>query len=124
MDVHTELGPGLMESPYGRAFAHELHARGLSYQSEVAIPVMYKGVKLHCDFRADFIVENELLIEIKSVEHLLPVHSAQVMTYLKLTKVRQALLFNFNVDRLKHGMKSFLFKEGKVFREEPEEPAH
>jgi GxxExxY protein len=124
MEVHTELGPGLMESAYGRGLAHELNACGLSFESELMIPIVYKGVPLDCGYRADFVIERELLVEIKSVEHLLPVHSAQVMTYLKLTKVPQALLFNFTVDRLKHGMKSFLYKEGRVFREELEELAH
>ena len=114
MEVHTHLGPGLLELPYCRGFAQELRARGLSYRSEAMIPVVYKGVDLDCGYRADFIVENELLVEIKSVEHLSPVHFAQVMNYLKLVKVRQALLFNFNVTLLKNGMTSFLYRDGRV----------
>jgi GxxExxY protein len=120
MAVHDELGPGLTEAPYGRGFKYELSAAGLSYRSEVMIPIVYKGTPLDCGYRADFIVENEILIEIKSVEHLLPVHSAQIMAYQKLTRVPHALLFNFNVTRLKNGMKSFLLRDGKPQLEENE----
>ena len=114
MEVHTHLGPGLLEHTYCRGLAYELSARGLSFKTEVAIPTMYKGVDLECDYRADFIVEEQLLLEIKSVESLLPVHSAQAITYLKLTKLPQVLLFNFNVSQLKKGMKSFLYRDGAV----------
>ncbi len=111
IEVHTQLGPGLMESTYRRCLAHELTVSGLSHRSEVIIPIVYKGVQLDCGYRADFLVENALLLEIKSVDHLLPVHLAQTMTYLKLARTQQALLLNFNVARLKEGMKSFLFRE-------------
>ena len=114
IEVHRELGPGLMEMPYRRCLARELRAAGLSFQGEVIVPLLYKGERVECGYRADFVVENELLIEIKSVDRLLPIHSAQVMTYLKLTRVRQALLFNFNVERLKDGMKSFLFRDPRA----------
>src|SRR5260221_5422407 len=111
IEVHTQLGPGLIESTYHRCLARELTVSGLSYRSEVVIPISYKGVQLDCGYRVDFLVEDVLLLEIKSVDHLLPVHLAQTMTYLKLARVQQALLLNFNVARLKEGIKSFLFKE-------------
>jgi GxxExxY protein len=110
LEVHTQLGPGLMESAYRQCLAHELKVLGLAYRPEVAIPVLYKGVPLDCGYRADFVVANTLLLEIKSVAQLLPVHSAQTLTYLKLARVEQALLLNFNVARLKEGIKSFLSK--------------
>jgi GxxExxY protein len=108
IEVHTQLGPGLMESTYARCLGYELAAAGLKHRSEVLIPIIYKGAYLDAGYRADFLIEETLLVELKSVEHLLPVHLAQTMTYLKLSKVQQALLFNFNVPRLKDGMKSFL----------------
>jgi GxxExxY protein len=109
LEVHRHLGPGLMESTYCRCLIHELTLSGLSFRSELLIPVVYKGVRLDCGYRADLLVEGVLLLEIKSVDHLLPVHLAQIMTYGKLAKVGQALLLNFNVVQLKDGLKSFLF---------------
>src|ERR1041385_7753170 len=89
MDVHSELGPGLLESPYRDAFRFELSASGIRYRSEVMLPVRYKDVELNTGFRADFVIEEELLVEFKSVSELLPIHSAQVIIYLKLSKLRQ-----------------------------------
>ena len=108
MDVHRELGPGLLESTYGRCMGFELASRDLSYKTEVQIPVLYKGVRIDCSYRADLLVGDWLLVEVKSVEKLLPIHSAQAMTYLKLSGARQILIFNFNVTKLTDGIKSLL----------------
>jgi len=103
--VHRELGPGLLESVYEKCLALELTKSGLQVFSQKEIPLTYKGLALESGFRADLIVENKVLIELKSVDQLLPVHTAQVLTYLKLTNLRTALLINFNVQLLKNGIK-------------------
>jgi GxxExxY protein len=103
--VHRELGPGLLESVYEKCLALELTKSGLQVCSQKEIPLTYKGLALESGFRADLIVENRVLIELKSVDQLLPVHTAQVLTYLKLTGLRTALLINFNVQLLKNGIK-------------------
>jgi GxxExxY protein len=103
--VHRELGPGLLESVYEKCLALELTKSGLQIVSQKEIPLTYKGLTLESGFRADLIVENRVLIELKSVDQLLPVHTAQVLTYLKLTNLRTALLINFNVQLLKNGIK-------------------
>jgi GxxExxY protein len=103
--VHRELGPGLLESVYEKCLALELSKSGLQVCSQKEIPLTYKGLALESGFRADLIVENRVLIELKSVDQLLPVHTAQVLTYLKLTNLRTALLINFNVQLLKNGIK-------------------
>ena len=106
--VHRALGPGLLESTYSHCLTHEFHYRGISFAREVAIPVVYRETRLDCGYRVDFVVESEVLVEIKAVEHLSPVHQAQVLTYLKLLNLRRALLINFNVTILKAGLKSLL----------------
>ncbi|HKV99652.1 MAG TPA: GxxExxY protein [Vicinamibacterales bacterium] len=108
IEVHRLLGPGLLESAYSRCLGHELSSAGLRYETEITIPVRYKGLVLDHGYRADVIVQDELLIEIKSVEGLLPIHFAQTLTYLKMSGLRQALLFNFNERRLVDGLKSFV----------------
>lgn len=108
IEVHRALGPGLLESAYQRCMERELSLRHLQFDKQVALPVMYKGEPVDCCYRIDLVVEHELIVEIKSVEHLLPVHSAQAITYLKLAGAKQALLMNFNVPILKSGLKSFL----------------
>lgn len=104
IEVHRTVGPGLLESAYEVCLEKEFKQRGLSYARQVAVPVSYKGVDLECGYRLDFVVENELVVEIKSVECVLPVHKAQVLTYLKLTGLPQGLLINFNVSLLKNGV--------------------
>ncbi len=106
--VHRALGPGLLESVYRRCLVYELDLAQLRVASEVPLPVEYRGVRLDGGYRVDLVVEDELLIEIKSVEQLLPVHRAQVLTYLKLSRLKQGLLINFNVYRLKDGVQSLL----------------
>jgi GxxExxY protein len=97
IEVHRHLGPGLLESAYEMCLCHELHLRGFRFERQRPLPVEYKGVRLDCGYRLDLIVDDWLLIELKTVERLLPIHEAQVITYLKLTRLDTALLVNFNV---------------------------
>lgn len=105
IDVHKHLGPGLLESVYVHCLSNELFQRGLYVVREVFVPVHYKGQTLDLDFRIDLLVENELVVEVKAAEALLPVHEAQLLTYLKLADKRLGLLINFNVPLLKDGIK-------------------
>jgi len=104
-NVYNELGPGLLESVYEAALAFELEKEGLSVQKQMGLPVHYQGQTLDIGFRLDLLVENRIIIEIKSVEALLPVHHKQLLTYLKLTNHKLGLLINFNTDNLKHNIK-------------------
>jgi len=106
--VHKTLGPGLLESAYELCLAHELSRHGVGFRRQVPVPVAYEGLSLDCAYRADLIVEGVLLLEIKSVEHIAPVHHAQVLTYLKLLGLRQGMLMNFNSTRMIDGIKNFL----------------
>jgi GxxExxY protein len=108
IEVHRCLGPGLLEGVYQTCLAYELVQHGLQVEKEVAVPVMFKGIRMDCGFRLDFLVDRGVIIEVKSVEQLIPVHTAQVLTYLRLAKARQALLMNFNEVTLIEGLKSFL----------------
>jgi GxxExxY protein len=103
--VHRELGPGLLESVYEKCLALELTKSGFQVCSQKEIPLTYKGLALESGFRADLIVENKVLVELKSIDQLLPVHTAQVLTYLKLSNLRTGLLINFNIPLLKSGIK-------------------
>ena len=105
ISVHRELGPGLLESTYEKCLAFELTQSGLQIAAQQEIPIKYKGQSIESGFRADLIVEGKVLIELKSVDQLIPVHTAQVLTYLKLTGLRTGLLINFNVQLLKNGIK-------------------
>jgi GxxExxY protein len=107
--VHRELGPGLLESVYEKCLAFELADRGLSVSAQKEIPVRYKNLTFDCSFRADLIVENKVLIELKSIDQLTAIHTSQVITYLKPTGLRTALLINFNVPVLKTGLKRISF---------------
>ena len=104
IEVHRALGPGLLESTYPQCMAHELSLRGRRFGMQVPIPVLYKGLSLDCTYKADLIVENDVIVELKSVETVTGVHQAQLLTYLKLTGVRVGLLINFNVRRLADGV--------------------
>jgi len=106
IEVHRNLGPGLLESTYQRCLAHELKGTGLRFQAQVPVPVAYKDLAFDCGYRADMVVEGALLLELKSIERLLPIHVAQTLTYLKLSGLKQGLLINFNVGRLVDGLKS------------------
>ena len=103
IEVHKTLGPGLLESAYEECLCHELHLRGISFARQVALPVEYKGVNLDCGYRIDLILEGSLVLELKCVEHVLPVHEAQLLTYLKLTGKRVGLILNLNVSVLTRG---------------------
>lgn len=104
MELHKTLGPGLLESAYEAAFAYDLRELGLQVQTQVAMPLIYKEVRQDIGYRIDILVENKVIIEIKSVEKLAPVHFAQTLTYLKLADKRLALLINFNTKILKEGI--------------------
>ena len=106
--VHSALGPGLLESVYEICLAHELRKRGVKFQTQVILPIIYDDVRLDAALRLDFIVERQLIVEIKSVETILPVFEAQLLTYLKLTGIRLGLLINFNVPRIKEGIKRII----------------
>jgi GxxExxY protein len=108
IEVHRNLGPGLLESTYEQCLAYELSQKKLSFQLEYALPVEYKGIKLDCGYRIDVLVDKALILELKSVETVLPVHEAQLLTYMKLAKIKTGLLINFNVRRLKEGLKRFV----------------
>ncbi len=104
MDLHKALGPGLLESAYEAAFMYELKALGMEVKSQVPMPLIYKEVKLDVGYRIDLLIENKVIIELKSVENLVPVHFAQTLTYLKLSEKKLALLINFNTKLLKDGI--------------------
>jgi GxxExxY protein len=106
--VHRELGPGLLEFAYEQCLAHELALQHIPFDLQVPMPVDYKGVRIDCGYRLDVLVDGRLIVELKSVTALGPVHEAQVMTYLKLAKIKTGLLINFNVQRLKDGIKRFV----------------
>ena len=102
--IHTTFGPGLLESVYETIMAYELQKRGLRVRRQQAIPVIYEDVKMDLGFRADLIVEDKVVVEIKSVEAIAPVHKKQLLTYLRLTDKRLGLLINFNVELIKNGI--------------------
>ncbi|MGA2582788.1 MAG: GxxExxY protein [Tepidisphaeraceae bacterium] len=104
IEVHRLLGPGLLESAYEHALCHELSLRGIAFQCQLDSPINYKGECLDIGYRIDLLVEDTVIVEIKAVEKILPVHEAQLMTYLKLSQKRIGLLINFNVPVLKNGI--------------------
>jgi GxxExxY protein len=105
IEVHRALGPGLFESAYESCLAHELTLRGRTVARQVAVPLRYKGVELQVGYRIDLVVDGSVLVEVKAVERLPPVISAQVLTYLKLTGLRAGIICNFHVELLKDGVK-------------------
>ena|SRR5690348_9008980 len=105
IDVHKELGPGLLESVYERCLAFDLKRAGIPFKRQAAIPVAYHGFRLHTGFRADLLVADDIIIEIKAVERLIPAHEAQLRTYLRMSGCQVGLLFNFNAIRLKDGLR-------------------
>ena len=120
--VHRALGPGLLESAYQFCLVHALTLKGLRTQRQVPVPLFFEGVHLDCGYRLDIVVERDVIVEVKSVEKLLPIHTAQVLTYLRLTKARRALLLNFNGLRLRDGLRSFLaYGNGNTRTVEPPE---
>jgi GxxExxY protein len=108
LEVHRELGPGLLESAYEQCLAYELNRAKVPFKLQVELPVEYKQIKLDCGYRMDLLVDDRLIVELKSVDQLLKVHEAQILTYMKLAKVRVGLLMNFNVELLRKGIKRFV----------------
>jgi len=108
LEVHRQLGPGLLESTYEQCLAHELKTAALDFKLQHPLPVTYKGIRLDCGYRADMVVEGALLVELKSVDAIRKIHEAQLLTYMKLANVGIGLLLNFNVVLLQHGIKRFV----------------
>jgi len=104
IEVHRILGPGLLESAYEECLCHELHLREISFERQIELPVEYKGIKLDCGYRVDLIVQEEIVVELKCVERVLPIHEAQLLTYMRLTGKQVGLLINFNVPLLTKGV--------------------
>ena len=103
IEVHRTLGPGLLESAYEECLCHELRLRGVPFQRQVELPVEYKGIKLDCGYRMDLLVAEAVVVELKCVERLLPVHDAQLLTYMKLSNTEVGLIFNFHTEVLTRG---------------------
>ena len=108
IEVHKQLGPGLLESTYEGCLIYELVDSGLSVQSQVPFPVKYKGKLIDIGYRVDLLVEGIVVVELKSVERLLPIHSTQILTYLKLNGLKVGLLINFNAQKIKDGIRRFI----------------
>ena len=104
MKVHTELGPGLLESAYAACLAHELRKNGLEVKTQVALPVHYDGVQIELGYRLDLVLGDQLVVELKAIENVLPVHKAQLLSYLRLSKKKLGLLINFHVTHLREGI--------------------
>ena len=108
IEVHRVLGPGLLESTYEQCLAHELKVNRIGFKLQYPIPVEYKGVRLDCGYRVDVLVEDVLILELKSVEEVKGIHQAKLLTYMKLAGIKTGLLMNFNVERLKDGIQRFV----------------
>src|SRR5437867_10543466 len=108
IEVHRNLGPGLLESTYRQCLACELSHAEIAFQMEVPLPVRYKDILRDCGYRIDLLISDDLIVEIKSVEALLPIHQAQILTYMRLASVPLGLLINFNVTKLQSGIRRFV----------------
>jgi GxxExxY protein len=108
IEVHRQLGPGLLESAYEQCLAHELNRNGIKFQLQCPLPVQYKDIRLDCGYRIDILVEDQLIVELKSVDEIKGIHEAQLLTYMKLAGMKIGLLMNFNVTKLKDGIKRFV----------------
>lgn len=108
IEVHKELGPGLLENTYKQCLAYELSQIQIKFLLEVELPVQYKEISVSCGYRIDLLIENKLIVELKSVDEVHPIHEAQLLTYMKLVKIRIGLLMNFNEKILKNGIKRFV----------------
>ena len=104
IEVHRNLGPGLLESAYEECLCHELSIRGVSFKRQQSLPVKYKGVSLDCGYKLDLVVQDRVVLELKCVEKLLPIHDAQLLTYMRLGGYKVGLLLNFNVPLMKDGI--------------------
>lgn len=110
IEVHIHIGPGLLESAYQKCIAHELESRGLNVSEEVDLPLQYKGIRLNCGYRLDLLVNQKVIVEIKTVKSLLDIHKAQLLTYLKLNNCKLGYLLNFNTSRMRYGIKRMVNK--------------
>ncbi|HXP04196.1 MAG TPA: GxxExxY protein [Stellaceae bacterium] len=108
IEVHRQLGPGLLESAYEECLCYELRESGLVFRRQVPLPVVYKTIRLDCGYRIDIVVEEKVILELKTVERLIAVHEAQLLTYLKLSGMRVGLLLNFNAPVLKDGIRRLI----------------
>jgi GxxExxY protein len=108
IEVHKALGPGLLESAYEQCLAKEFLLSGIRFHAQVPIPIKYKGIKLDCGYRIDMLIDEKLILELKSVDKVQGIHEAQILTYMKLANIRTGLLINFNVAMLKEGIKRFV----------------
>lgn len=108
IEVHKTLGPGLLESTYEHCLAYELGNSGLAFERQKSLPVNYKGTALECGYRLDLLVENKLIVELKSIDKLQKIHEAQILTYMRLSQLNVGLLINFNEIMLKNGIKRFV----------------
>ncbi len=108
IEVHKILGPGLLESAYEECLAFEISKSGLSVKRQKPVPVVYKKIKLECGYRIDILVENEVIVELKSIDAFAPVHTAQILTYMKFAEKKIGLLINFNVTKLVDGIKRYV----------------
>jgi len=104
IEVHRTLGPGLLESTYEQCFAHELKMTSIAFKLQHPLPVEYKGINIDCGYRIDLFINNSLIVELKSVDKVLPIHKAQLLTYMRLSGIKIGLLMNFNVKYLKDGI--------------------
>jgi GxxExxY protein len=105
IEVHRVLGPGLLESAYEECLCHELRLGGIAFTRQQPLPVVYKGITLDCGYRLDVVVEGRAILELKTVDRILPIHEAQILTYLRLTGIHTGLILNFNVPALHQGIK-------------------
>jgi GxxExxY protein len=108
IEVHRALGPGLLESTYEHCLAHELESKGIPFKIQWPLPVEYKSTRLDCGYRVDMLIEDSLILELKAVEEVKKIHEAQLLTYMKLAGIEKGLLLNFNVSRLKDGIRRFV----------------
>jgi len=118
IEVHKALGPGLLESVYHKCLIHELNTREISFTSELIVPVNYKGLQLETELRCDLFIENSIVVELKTVEKLLPIHEAQLLTYMNLLEAPFGILFNFNTTNIYHdGQKTFVNELYRILNE-------
>ena len=108
IEVHKNIGPGMLESAYEECLAYELKQKGLNFERQKPVAVHYKEIKLDCGYRIDLLVENQIVLELKSIESLSKIHTAQILTYMRFANIRKGLIINFNVTMLKNGIKRFV----------------
>lgn len=108
IEVHRQLGPGLLESTYEQCLAHELSLNGIEFKMQHSLPIQYKGILLDCGYRIDLLIEDKMIIELKSVDRIKGIHEAQLLTYMRLAGIKTGLLMNFNTTKLKSGIKRFV----------------